>query len=462
MSKKVIFFFFGLAGVTITPFFFQSLCSFIQNHGPARLKSDISLVYHVAFWLIAFAWAFYFGVWVRKSSWDWFETGAPRRKFYLILAAAVLIRLAVILLVNLPQVSDAGHYDQLAVTLAQTGNYEDGGKPTAFRPVGYVAFLAGIYRVFGHNLWAAKLANLLLDVFSLLVLWKLFAFWEDEKTALKATGMVAFFVPEIYSTQNLLSEQFFVFLWILSIYLWEKAAGRKVWSFFSGIFFGLSALVRPVALVWSIIPAIIAVQQRRWVCLSAFLLMTAAVTAPWVYRNHDKFGRWALSTHAGLGFWMGANPQANGHYFMPDSLPFDLSDQGKAERTAWKLGWDYVRSHPLEYLRLGLVKEAVLFGLDYNFVFDLYEKPSHKELIWGIAGQAYWWILLFFGTIKAVPALFLRRKRAEAGSLLPIWTLLCWAAVHFFFVGVGRYHHPVVPFFAFLAALTFSARQEER
>ncbi|HEU4437063.1 MAG TPA: hypothetical protein VFR89_06325, partial [candidate division Zixibacteria bacterium] len=89
------------------------------------------------------------------------------------------------------------------------------------------------------------------------------------------------------------------------------------------------------------------------------------------------------------------------------------------------------------------------------------EIPTHGQLIWGILGQAYWWILLFFAAVKGIKALINRQSRGEIGSWLPFWTLLYWVAVHFFFVGATRYHHPVVPFFAYFAALSLSRPKEE-
>jgi hypothetical protein len=108
-----------------------------------------------------------------------------------------------------------------------------------------------------------------------------------------------------------------------------------------------------------------------------------------------------------------------------------------------------------------LIKEAVTFGFEHNFVFDLYELPTHGQLIWGILGQAYWWILLFFATFKGVKILINRQGREQMGSWMPFWTLLYWVAIHFFFVGATRYHHPVVPFFAYFAALTVLSRPKE-
>lgn len=457
MPKKHVLFLLGSAGVLLSPFLFDPLSKLIQNFGPGWVTIKITRIHHLTFWTLSFVWAVYFGLWAWKSDWSWFSAGVLKKKFLLVLAAGLLFRLAVILFSNAPQVSDARDYDQMAVALAQTGTFRDNGVTTAYRPIGYVAFLAALYKISGHPLFLPQLLNVILDGATLLLLWLLFSRWKDEKTALAAGTIFAFYLPEIYSTQYLLSEQLFVFLWVLSIYLWDKNREKHLPVFFAGLSFGLAALVRPVVLAWTAIPAITEAFRRRWMRFALFLLAAALVTGPWFCRNHQKFGVWALSTHSGLNFWMGANPQATGQYHLPDSLPFDFNNQGEMERTAWKLGWEYVKNHPLEYLRLGLIKEAVVFGFDYSYILSgLIEKPPHGQLVWAILGQTMWWILLFWGMVKAVAILFSARKRRAAGSLLPLGTLLYWAAIHFFFVGTDRFHHPVVPFFAFLAVLKFN------
>ena len=454
MSKKHVFFLLGLVGVFLTPFLFDPASRLIQSYGPSWATVKITRVHHLTFWLLSFIWAVYFGLWVWKSDWSWFSTGNLKRKFLLILAAGTLFRLAVVLFVNAPQVSDARDYDQQAHTLALTGTFQDNGAITAYRPIGYVAFLAGLYKIFGHTFLLPQLANIILDVLTLFLLWNLFSKWKNEKTALATCTVLAFYLPEVYSTQYLLSEQLFVFFWMLSIYLFDLFRETRGPAFLSGLSFGLAALVRPVVLAWAVIPVASAALQRRRVRLLLFLLAALLVILPWSYRNYKTFGVWTLSTNSGINFWMGANPQATGYYHLPDSLPFDFNNQGEMERTAWKLGWDYVKNHPFEYLRLGLIKVGVVFGFDYGYILSgLTVKPPYGQLIWAILGQAMWWILLFWGTVKAIFVLINSKKRAGGGNLLPVWTLFYWAAIHFFFVGTDRYHHPLVPFFAFLAVL---------
>lgn len=465
MSRKHAFFLAGLASVFVSPFFFDPLSQLIQNHGPAWATVKVTRVHHLTFWALSAVWAVYFGLWVWKSEWRWFSSENSKSKLVLILTIATLIRVFIVVFADTPPIpnSDEIQYDRMALKLIETGHLDDGGQEPAYRPVGYVTFLVILYSVFGHSLFLAKLFNAFFDLGLLLLLWKIFILWSNEAVALKAVTVVAFYPPIIYSNQDLLSEHFFSVLWMSSIYFWEIGKKRIPASFLSGAIFGLATLVRPVLLAWTIVPIIITVLRKRWISFLGFFLAAILITAPWFYRNHQKFGIWALSTHAGLNFWMGANPKATSHATLPDSLPFDFSNRGKMERTAWKLGLDYVIKHPLNYLYLGMSREVVIFGFDYTTILrGLTEKPPYVELLFGIFGEAFWWILIFFFWVKMGGILINTQKRRMLVVSLPFLTLLLWAAVHFFFVGSDRFHHPVVPFFAFLALMPLGPKADEK
>ncbi len=445
-----------MIGISISPFLFGPLSNFIQTYGPPWATIKISRVHHLGFWLLSFVWAIYFGIWVGQSSWTWFSSGNLKQKIVLILVLAALLRLAVIIFGVAPLSSDAKEYDQLAQTLAATGTFQENGKLTAYRPIGYPAFLAGIYKIFGHSTFSPKFANVLLGIFSLLLLWRTFALWKDEETALKAVAMAAFYPPTLYTTQNILSEHLFGFLWILGIYFWEKGRKYKTFSFVSGLTMGISALVRPVVLAWGIIPILMSVAKKRWVSLVLFLMGVIIATGFWYHRNHKNFGVWTLSTNSGINFWMRADPQSTGRYHSPDSMRLDFPEEGKMEQKSRQFGWRVIGKRPWEYLRRGLTEEIKVFGFDYTYVLQgLTATPSYGQLVWGMLGQAFWWILFFSATLNTLTSLLSPQKNRKIAIVFPVATILCWAATHFFFMGVDRFHHPVVPFFAFLAVLTF-------
>ena len=92
----------------------------------------------------------------------------------LIIGVALAIRVVWVVVFQTPPESDPVDYDRLAWQLAQGKGYvRDDGTPTAFRPVGYPAFLAAIYLVFGHSWLAAGVANALLGTLSVALTYRL-------------------------------------------------------------------------------------------------------------------------------------------------------------------------------------------------------------------------------------------------------------------------------------------------
>ncbi|HWP83299.1 MAG TPA: hypothetical protein VNN76_11665 [Bacteroidota bacterium] len=68
-----------------------------------------------------------------------------------VFAAGLILRIAAIAFHQRPLISDEREYHQLAVNLVQTREYVLNGLSTAYRPVGYPAFMSGIYHAAGPN-----------------------------------------------------------------------------------------------------------------------------------------------------------------------------------------------------------------------------------------------------------------------------------------------------------------------
>ena len=98
--------------------------------------------------------------------------GAGGMGRFLILVAVLFLgtRLGWMAAVDAAPMSDQLWYFQRAVGLLDGEGYSVGGRPTAFWPVGYPAFLAGLFAVTGPSLEAAKAANLALSAVALVFL----------------------------------------------------------------------------------------------------------------------------------------------------------------------------------------------------------------------------------------------------------------------------------------------------
>src|SRR6266446_152016 len=73
----------------------------------------------------------------------------------------IVVRLLWIVLVNPEQIYDCRWYLRRAITMANGGGYSFEGTPTAYWPVGYPAFLAAQFWLFGPSEFLAKVVNIL-------------------------------------------------------------------------------------------------------------------------------------------------------------------------------------------------------------------------------------------------------------------------------------------------------------
>ncbi len=118
-------------------------------------------------------------------------------------------------------------------------------------PVGYPAFLAFLYYLFGHSLMSVKFVQVILSSFTAVLIYFLGKeLFEREKSALLGSLIFAIYPQSIFYCGLLASETLFIFLMICSILLAVLGATRHRWIFlvFSGLLLGLSSLVRPVLL----------------------------------------------------------------------------------------------------------------------------------------------------------------------------------------------------------------------
>ncbi|HLI73316.1 MAG TPA: glycosyltransferase family 39 protein, partial [Acidimicrobiales bacterium] len=117
--------------------------------------------------------------------------------------AAFVIRVIVVLSqpFHLAAGSDAADYQRLAVSLATghgwgVSHYAPAGGPTALRAPLYPLFVAGIYKVIGVHLTAARLGGAVLGAVAVALLvvttWTLFG-----RTVALATGAIGTILPSL-------------------------------------------------------------------------------------------------------------------------------------------------------------------------------------------------------------------------------------------------------------------------
>lgn len=218
-----------------------------------------------------------------------------------ILSGSLLLKLLVVYNFNTPLggSGDAYNYDLIAKNLAMgKGFVLDDGLPTAERAPAYCFFLAGIYFLFGHSLFAAKLAQVFLSELTLVLIYLIALQAADRKTALLAAFFTAFYPKFILWTEYILSETFGSFLIAIFIYFLLKGIkqNKTAYFFISGVFLGINALNKIFTIYYLAIIFLIfffgSKNKAKGLFIFFIIAMTAiSIVAPWTYRNYKVFKR---------------------------------------------------------------------------------------------------------------------------------------------------------------------------
>ncbi len=378
----------------------------------------------------------------------------------MLLALGAILRLIWILLVEAEPVSDALWYHEAARDLAKTGSYQKNDAPTAFFPIGYPAFLAAFYFLFGSEPMVGQFANLLLSILILFFSYQLAQKWFSERIALGSLFLLAIYPNYIAYCSLLLNELLFTAMLLGGFWAYEKLHERwKAWS--SGLFWLIACHVKP----WLILlPAALRFFHSRkysWGNVGKIYVIILLFTSLWAWRNAQVMGDAApFSTNGGINLLIGNNPYASGTYTFEGEVAAMLdSTLSETERNkeANALALSYLSRHPGKSLKRIPQKLYYLFHHGNEGFYWL--KMGHTNMpagLWraaSLSAQLLYFVILglcAMGIIwhflqKNPPAYSLRSALIFCGLSLLVYSI---------FFGYSRYHFPMIPFVC-MFALTF-------
>jgi tetratricopeptide (TPR) repeat protein len=237
--------------------------------------------------------------------------------------------------------------------------------------------------------------------------------------------------------------------------------GSWRWSLAAGVVFGVQTCNRPNIAAPAAALAVLLVAARRWRLASALAAGMALALAPVTLRNITASGYWSpvTSSHGGLNFYIGNNAEADGTYrplpgitpsmkgqqedtrrFVREATGRSLDDAG-VSAYFYRLGWTWMRDHPLPAIGLFARKLSLMFSAGYawlNYSYPFFASDARTLLPVLFVGP---WILFPLGLIGFVVAAP-KAKRLDYA----IWTSfvpLYGFAVAAFYVA-DRYQLPVL------------------
>ncbi len=362
----------------------------------------------------------------------------------------------------------------------------------------YPYFLGVLYAVLGRNLLAVRIVQALLGsgacVLVALAGCRFFGDGESKvppddrrrginarRVGIVAGASLALYAPLVFADALIQKSVLDVFLMCLTVWLASRAMAepaRRLRWFGLGAAIALLSLTRENSLVLAV-----AVLAWLWIArgtsgraalghAAAFVVGLAVLLAPVAIRNKIVGGELQLTTsQSGPNLFIGNNAGADGTYMAlragrgdPEYERQDATDL--AERAAgrrltpgevsryWRgRAFEYIRSHPVEWLRLLGRKVALLWNR--TEMFDTESQATHAErsaVLRRLEPVAHFGVL---APLALFGAWVSWRQRARV-SLLSVMLVAYAASVVIFYV-FARYRYPLVPLLVLFAAAGLAA-----
>lgn len=384
---------------------------------------------------------------------------------------------------------DALRYDSWAQSIAF--GLKQIIEPT-FRAPFYPIFLAVIYRIFGHELFFARLAQMLLGALVCVMVYLLALRIFNKRTAIISSLLAALYGPFLYWSGEILIVTLIVFLDLAALLILLRAFDkpRKLLWLFGGVVLGLSSIARPNVLIFvpwvvlliflmNILKEANATRKQRLTYSLSFLAGLLLVVSPVTIKNYIAADDFVLiSSQGGINFYMGNNPDADGKTPQP---PGRVQSRGGFLDDAWmasvvlaeeaagqtlkpsqvsqywyKEGVKFISQKPGAWLKLVSKKLAYFWtGVEVTNNEDTYYFTRFSKVL----GLLMWQkgIALPFGIIcpLALVGIIVTRKQWKRLLLLYGFIFFYMVSVLLFFV-CARYRLPVIPVLLIFAGYTIS------
>lgn len=353
-----------------------------------------------------------------------------------------------------------------AWTLAQTGiyTYHKPPSPTVFMMPGLSYTLAFFMRIFGEfgGITALRIIQATIQVLCLLLIFFMARRLFSSKVAIVAVIFDAFYMPEIWVPNLILTETFFKFFVLCLVYFSICAMDENKTKLYilGGVFLGLATLFRPTIVTYPILILIMwIVKKVKFKDAVKYTVVVALafciVLSPWWIRNYKIFNKFIPLTMAT------GNPMVQGTF-----INYDQSTKASD-------GLDYTNYNTEDPKLSELQRNDMEVALSKYRLQNLFPKQRLKFIYWYTIGKgkiqvetAFYWkkmfgisplnekyyhlTLLALSIMGAV--MFFKDKRRNILGILPIAVVVYFVAMYLPFFTMSRYFYPAAPYFIMFAA----------
>ncbi|HLB29668.1 MAG TPA: glycosyltransferase family 39 protein, partial [Dehalococcoidia bacterium] len=321
--------------------------------------------------------------------------------------------------------------------------------------------------IFGTGLLTAKLVNVLAGVVTVYLVYRIGELSLGRTVGLIGALILALYPNHVIWSSTLYSDIYFTMWFSAAIYLllrtnrW-RGIQALVGAGAAGAVAGVAALTRGQGVVLLLLAAVfwLVLCGRRDMLMrgAAAGLTAAAVIGPWTVRNIFTFDApIVIAANDGYNLRIGHSSYATGRYITPRDLweaepGITLKEREVLfSRLGRERAVDYALSHPREELVLALKKLYYVTIPDSDSIAWANFGASPIAPSWVLdslkrLADIYYWLLLLFAALALV------RLRSVTLVRLMGATVVLWAVFHVAFFGEPRFHLPLLPLLALLAA----------
>ncbi|MEW6482060.1 MAG: glycosyltransferase family 39 protein [bacterium] len=356
---------------------------------------------------------------------------------------------------SLPSGTDMVTYDAQAQDILK-GKHP---APYYYCPL-YSYFLSFIYFFFGHNLYIARLIQMLLGVFTCLFIYFIANIVFGSRIALISLFLSIIYDMFLIHEGLILLESFSVFLNTASLFfILRLEKERKLKNIIlSGLFLGLSALTRatalfflPFILLWMLKSSRLKASGSRLIRFAFLCLITFLTISPATIMNYIASKKFILiSTNGPVNLWIGNNEKANGRYLQPlpsHNLEKRLEEIG--DRAYIEEVLRFIKEKPKKFIALLLTK--------FFFFWDNYEDINNVNYgqVKGYSPLLKLPFFIGFGVIAPLAFLGICLSFRRNALLLHLFFLSYIIILIAFFV-TGRHRLVVVPVMVIFSSFAIS------
>ncbi|KEJ02526.1 membrane protein [Clostridium botulinum A2B3 87] len=392
------------------------------------------------------------------------DSNYSKTNYYkIIIGLSMLLCILWVIFVDTKPFSDFEYYYNLAVSIANGGEWGD-----TYTSVGYSIVLGGLFKLFGASLALGKIFNLVLTFFGqVLFLGILRKIKITERNRKIVFTLFVLFPNNIFFNSVLGTEILFTTLLLLLTYLYFSDIKYKYVVL--GVLVGATTMVKPFFLLYAFAIFLVELLKEKSFLKSLKSAIIIAVVAlitisPWIYRNTKYNGeRTFVSNNGGIVLYINNNSQNNmGRWMSIYDVENSLAETEEYKKASYtqknkmlnKAAKEWIKSHPKEFVILGfkrlfntyMVGDDVAYsihGVTMNDTvkFKLFAATNCIRNMVFIPAIIYVLIYSIFILIQII------KRRTENLNKFNLYSTILFhmfTSVYFITEGQGRYAFPLI------------------